>query len=945
KVCCEKHGDCKIYDLEYSRSECNEKGEFYLKVTFKFQNTSDSFDITDSLRKKYGRFAFTKLPILIGPIKGDCNTINKIKIIDYKNEKCNLVKEIGIVCCQIQGDCKLDDLKIEKSECNDHKEFYVTLNFNHINTSDCFTVQGNGVNYGTFNYADLPIKIGPLKGNCETDFEFVIRDCHNEKCAIDGRLGKVCCETQGDCKLSEFKIEKSTCDEKKEFYVTLNFKHDNTSDCFTVQGNGVNYGTFNYADLPINIGPLKGNCETNYEFQITDCQNENCTFEVHLGKVCCETQGDCKLDDLKIEKSECNDHKEFYVTLNFNHNNTSDCFTVQGNGVNYGTFNYADLPIKIGPLKGNCETNYEFVIRDCHNEKCAIDGSLGKVCCETQGDCKLSELKIEKSTCKENKEFYVTINFKHVNTSDCFTVKGNGVNYGTFNYADLPIKIGPLKGNCETNYEFVIRDCQNENCAVDGSIGKVCCETQGHCEIGDLILTRTECDKEGNFYVKLNFKYANVSECFVVRQNDHIIGKFTYANLPVLLGPFKGDCHTEYIFTVWDCQNEQCAAKALLGKVCCGTQGGDCKLSDLKIEKSTCNENKEFYVTINFNHVNTSDCFTVKGNGVNYGTFNYADLPIKIGPLKGNCETNYEFVIRDCKNENCAIDGIIGKVCCETQGHCEIGDLILTRTECDREGNFYVKLNFKYANVSECFVVRQNDHIIGKFPYTNLPILLGPFKGDCTTEYIFTVWDCLDEHCTARALLGKVCCATQGDCKLSELKIEKTPCDQKKLFYVTLNFNHQNTSDCFMVQGNGINYGTFKYSQLPLKIGPLKGNCETNYEFVIRDCEDEHCALEAHIGKVCCETLPTDCMLSDLEIVRLDCNAEGLFYVKLNFKYKNVSECFVVRQNNNIIGKFKYASLPLQLGPFKGDCTTNYIFTITDCAHERCSLRKEIGRV
>ncbi|MEP7197236.1 MAG: hypothetical protein ABI851_12010, partial [Saprospiraceae bacterium] len=734
-----------------------------------------------------------------------------------------------------------------------------------------------------------------------------------------------------------------------EFYVYIKFNHENTSDCFTVTGNGQNYGNFNYANLPIKIGPLKGNCETNYEFVIRDCKNERCAIDGNLGKVCCETQGgDCKLSDLSFEKTPCNENKEFYVYIKFNHENTSDCFTVTGNGQNYGNFNYANLPIKIGPLKGNCETNYEFVIRDCKNERCAIDGNLGKVCCETQGgDCKLSDLSFEKTPCNENKEFYVYIKFNHENTSDCFTVTGNGQNYGNFNYANLPIKIGPLKGNCETNYEFVIRDCKNEKCSIEGVLGKVCCETggTGDCNITDLVATRSDC-KEGQFYVTLSFNHKNGSECFVVKQNDNTISKFLYSSIPVTVGPFKGDCKTEYTFTVYDCNNERCVAKTVLGKVCCETQGGgDCKLSDLKIEKSACTAEKTFYVTLNFNHQNTSECFTVSGNGQNYGNFNYANLPIKIGPLKGNCETNYEFVIRDCKNEQCAIDGNLGKVCCETQtGDCNITDLVATRTDC-KEGQFFVKLSFNHKNGSECFVVKQNDNILGKFLYSTIPVLVGPFKGDCKTEYNFLVYDCNNERCQARVVLGKVCCETQGgDCKLSELKIEKSACNADKTFTVTINFNHNNTTECFMVQGNGINYGTFKYSQLPIKIGPLKGNCETNYEFAIRDCENEKCNLFGNLGKVCCESQEL-CELSQLEAVKGDCNDAGNFIIRINFKYRNVSECFIVRQNNNILGKFKYSSLPIELGPFKGDCTTNYVLSIADCENERCYLKKEIGKV
>ncbi|HMX87830.1 MAG TPA: hypothetical protein PKK64_08575 [Saprospiraceae bacterium] len=840
-------------------------------------------------------------------------------------------------------DCKMSNLIIEKSACTQEKTFYVTINFTYQGVSECFNLSGGGTKYGQFKYSQLPLKIGPLKGDCTTNYEFVVRDCAKEICSISGVLGKVCCETQA-CSISDLTLDRSDCNADGNFYVTLNFNHKNNSDCFYVQGNGVKYGVFKYAQLPLKIGPIKGDCTTSYEFAVIDCADSKCSTAQDLGIVCCEQSGDCKIYDAEISKSACDSAGQFYVKLNFKYKNTSDSFDVT-NGKNklYGRFAFAKLPVLIGPFAGDCSTKHVIEIIDYKNEKCHLEKEVGVVCCDSS--CMLSELKMEKSNCDSDKKFYVYLNFGHKNTSDCFTVQGNGNNYGTFNYSQLPIKLGPLDGNCETSYEFVIRDCKSEKCALEGQLGKVCCEQSTECMLSDFSVQRTECNADGNFYVSVKFNFKNVSECFVLYQNDNLIGKFLYSKLPLVeIGPFKGDCQTNYVFSVRDCEKESCVARAELGKVCCSVNE-NCKLSDIKIEKTSCNSTKEFYAVINFNHSNTSDCFTLQGNGVNYGTFQYSQLPIKIGPLKGDCTTNYEFLIRDCKNEKCALEGVLGKVCCEQSSDCMLSDLTVIRSDCNADGNFFIKVAFNFKNVSDCFVLYQNDNLVGKFAYSQLPLKeIGPFKGDCSTNYVFSVRDCLKESCVTRAELGKVCCNSSGDCQLSGFKIEKTGCNDQQEFYVVLNFTHTNTSDCFTVQGNGKVYGTFNYSQLPIKLGPLKADCSTNYEFVIRDCKNEKCALEGQLGKVCCES-KEECMLSDLTLTRTECSGDGTFYVKINFKYKNVSECFVVRQGNTIVGKFKYASLPIQIGPFKGNCITNYNFTITDCVKESCRLKKSLGKV
>ena len=368
--------------------------------------------------------------------------------------------------------CLLSDLTITQSDCNKEKKFYLTINFNHKETSDCFTLSGNGTNYGTFNYSQLPLTIGPLSGDCKTNYEFVIKDCKNNDCKLVSQYGVVCCNNS-PCELSNMTIEKTTCDENAKFCVVLNFGHSGNSSCFKVSGNGKEYGKFSYSQLPLKICGLEGNCETEYEFVIKDCENTDCTISKVLGVVCCTKP--CKLYDLSLTKSNCNDLGQFYVFLNFKYNDTAACFNVKGNGKNYGNFKFYQLPIKLGPFDGDCKTNYEFTVSVCEKEKCTVSKSLGIVCCEKK-KCEIKELKITKTECDEFNNFYVIINFKYSNTSTCFKVKGNGINYGTFNYTQLPIKIGPLKGDCKKQYEFIITDCEMESCKASKNIGKVCCE-------------------------------------------------------------------------------------------------------------------------------------------------------------------------------------------------------------------------------------------------------------------------------------------------------------------------------------------------------------------------------------------------------------------------------------------------------------------------------------
>lgn len=367
--------------------------------------------------------------------------------------------------------CELYDLEVDKLECNHEQKFMLIINFKYHDVSDCFTIKGNGKNYGTFKYNQLPVKL-TLAGDCKTEYEFVIRDCHTESCKLTYFLGKECCELE--CELSDLHVEKKDCDKEQNFCIVLNFNYQGNSKFFKLYDNqGKYYGKFGYNQLPLTICGIKGDCETDYEFEVRDSENENCSTSAYLGIVCCEEP--CKLNELKLEKSECDKNGKFYVFLNFLHKNTSDCFKVFLNGNWLGTFEYNQLPLKLGPFDGDCKTHYEFKILDCEDEHCNVAGNLGIVCCEKK-ECMIHNLRIEKTKCDKELNFYIYLNFSHKNTSSCFQVKGNGKDYGTFDYSQLPVKIGPLKGDCKTHYEFVVIDCDNEHCRASKAIGRVCCE-------------------------------------------------------------------------------------------------------------------------------------------------------------------------------------------------------------------------------------------------------------------------------------------------------------------------------------------------------------------------------------------------------------------------------------------------------------------------------------
>ncbi|HRI61710.1 MAG TPA: hypothetical protein PK228_18350, partial [Saprospiraceae bacterium] len=90
-----------------------------------------------------------------------------------------------------------------------------------------------------------------------------------------------------------------------------------------------------------------------------------------------------------------------------------------------------------------------------------LAGSLG-----AQNTCSIYDLTatataIDPASC----QYYVILDFEHSGTTNQYTVKGNGVNYGTFSYDSVPVKLGPFTAGVMPGVkEFVVFDAVYQDC-------------------------------------------------------------------------------------------------------------------------------------------------------------------------------------------------------------------------------------------------------------------------------------------------------------------------------------------------------------------------------------------------------------------------------------------------------------------------------------------------
>ena len=106
---------------------------------------------------------------------------------------------------------------------------------------------------------------------------------------FDASEWEECNEDSTDCIISNVFAEAGVCDSLGYFMIDLEFDVENPmANTFTIQGNGTNYGFFEYGEPFYQLGPFLGDGETEYEFAISDNEDSECSDYYDLGTVSCD---------------------------------------------------------------------------------------------------------------------------------------------------------------------------------------------------------------------------------------------------------------------------------------------------------------------------------------------------------------------------------------------------------------------------------------------------------------------------------------------------------------------------------------------------------------------------------------------------------------------------------------------------------------------------------
>lgn len=630
---------CRIGALQVETAECADDGTFYFRLDFEHLTPTGQFLVFVN-DEKQSAHAYSNLPVLIGPFTNNAPNGWKILVQDA-SEQCSEDIFIQVADCP-PVNCEMGDLQISEPICADDGQFYFELDFEYAGTSDKFQLLLNQQVYESYTYADLPVKVGPLPVGTGDDWHVLVRDLSsnsNTSCAADGKLeGPICGEDP--CAISGLDVTEFICaNSNEEFYAVIDFDYKGSNEAFELYVLEELYGTFKYEQLPVKIGPLNALIDVEWKVLVKDISGE-CAEDIYFSAPGCEpTGGDCNLSDLKVERYPCVGG-QFLVDLFFDIKNPGpEGYYVFTNGQISGPHSYNQSFITLGPFVGDGSTTYDFLVIDIASPSCYSYYELAPVDCSNP--CTISNVIAEALACDADGNFLVDIAFDYDKVGGSgFTIRGNGMEYGKFEYGQDYYTVGPLAGDGNTVFEFVIVDNDNPDCSGFATLNAPDCLP---CSIGELEYDIQCFADSKHFRLELDFTYSNpAAEHFLLAIGDEILGSYQYADLPITLEPELPE-NGAFILSVWDEKDTDCTQKTELTIPCC-------YIGEPIVEAYPCENDGELWFDVDFKYYNVSNRFKLvfgQGDNLRSKTYKYSDLPITIGPLSGQNAGEWYFEITD----------------------------------------------------------------------------------------------------------------------------------------------------------------------------------------------------------------------------------------------------------------------------------------------------------
>ncbi|MBP6185759.1 MAG: hypothetical protein KA479_12520 [Saprospiraceae bacterium] len=434
----------------------------------------------------------------------------------------------------------------------------------------------------------------------------------------------------------------------------------------------------------------------------------------------------------------------------------------------FGPFDYLEgnnnfdfqTSIEIGEIY--CGNSFTLTIRDYEFQTCFIDLLYEpEHCC-----CRIENLQVD-TVCVGPGEFQLIIDFNYTpgdpNKTDFWVSLGDYQNntyffYDNFQLSNLPITIGPFTADCVTAFDVLV----NANGGLDQCfdvmhLPAICCGVND-CAIEGLVGTVTPCNEMEEYEIILDFVIENPGAQGFAVFNDYCqcTVYYDYNALPVILGPFPGDCLTAINMEIADVEYG-CVGSLSVDAPCCQAPPEPCVLSDLELILSCVGEDS-MTVLVDLEVENGSpDGFELWVNDSLLAVLEYNNLPYTTPAFFVDCNLNYHFRILDLDDDECEIEEVIEQPCCLM--NIPLFSNMTIDTMCQGPGEFSLSVGFDVVNPGdEGWMLQVNEASVGPYDYTQLPKIVGPFQMDCEGNVVVALKDKQHPESVLTTEVEEICC-------------------------------------------------------------------------------------------------------------------------------------------------------------------------------------------
>ena len=195
---------CNISQVTSERMDCSE-GMFMVKLDAEFINPGNAGFKVFGNTIDYGNFAYTDLPITLGPFEGDGNKIYEFVLTDLEDSNCSNFTTVDAYDCT--NECQMGDLQFEVGDCQSDGMVPVTFSFSSDNNSGSYTISQNNTTIMTMEYASGPVTI-MLDGTSLAPYNMTFKDLEVETCTSSIPVGPFGCITTAnrETELSNVKV-------------------------------------------------------------------------------------------------------------------------------------------------------------------------------------------------------------------------------------------------------------------------------------------------------------------------------------------------------------------------------------------------------------------------------------------------------------------------------------------------------------------------------------------------------------------------------------------------------------------------------------------------------------------------------------------------------------------------------------------------------------------